>query len=137
MESRYLKGLNVLFADDRRDARFVVEHILRDAGATVMSVENGFQALAAVSSPESFASDPFDVVIMDVSMPIIDGLTATRQLRKTGHQVPIVALTAGAMEEDRQECLSAGYSDYLSKPIDGARLVQTVHRLARPTPCPA
>ncbi|SFI01055.1 response regulator [Planctomicrobium piriforme] len=131
MELTRLDGLHVLFVDDRRDARFVVEHILRDAGALVTALENGQQAIEAVTSTATPAPAPFDIVVMDVNMPVLDGLTTTRKLRHNGYQIPILALTAGAMEEDRRECLAAGCNEYLSKPIDGMRLVETVHRLAR------
>jgi two-component system CheB/CheR fusion protein len=126
-----LDGLRVLFVDDRRDARIVVEHILRDAGAQVTSLENGKQALDLFEACSPDQPHLFDVLVMDIAMPVLDGLTTTRRLRRKGFHMPILALTAGAMEEDRQECLQAGCDDYLSKPIDGERLVELIHRLAQ------
>lgn len=121
-----LDGLNVLFVDDRRDARFVVEHILKDAGATVTVLENGRQAVELMAH----SSRALDVAIFDISMPIMDGLTATRRLRQEGIETPIIALTAGVMEEDREECFAAGCNAYLRKPVNGARLVEMVANLA-------
>ena len=130
MELTRLDGLRILFVDDRRDARFVVEHILRDAGADVTSRENGKQALECIVNSSQTSDIPFDVLVMDVNMPVMDGLTATRRLRRLGDQTPILALTSGAMEEDRRECLEAGCDEYLCKPINGERLVQLVSILA-------
>lgn len=134
MELTRLDGLSVLFVDDRRDARFVVDHILRDAGAAVTLLANGQEAVDLVTK-EASESSRFDVVVMDVNMPVLDGLTATREIRSSGLKLPILALTAGAMEEDRRECLDAGCDEYLSKPIDGARLVELVHQLAQSDRC--
>jgi CheY-like chemotaxis protein len=130
MQQIRLDGVSVLFVDDRRDARFVVEHILRDAGAQVTALENGLQAIEAVESSTASRQASYDVVVMDVHMPVMDGLMATKRLRTGGYQAPILALTAGAMEQDRQECLEAGCNDYMAKPIDGERLVQRVRKLA-------
>ncbi len=130
MEAVRLDGLSVLFVDDRRDARFVVDHILRDAGAVVTLAQNGQEALEMIESCcDGGGPRPYDVVVMDVNMPVLDGLTATRRLRKSGCKVPVLALTAGAMEHDRQECLDAGCNEHLPKPINGLGLVQTVRRL--------
>jgi len=131
MELTRLDGLNVLFVDDRRDARFVVDHILRDAGADVTLLANGQEAVDRVNSPPA-SHEHFDVLVMDVNMPVLDGLMATRKIRSQGHRVPILALTTGAMEEDRRECLDAGCDEYLSKPIDGEKLIELIHQLAQP-----
>lgn len=125
-----LDGLHVLFVDDRRDARYVVDHLLRDAGARVTLLENGQQALEKVTAAPPGRSGAFDVVVLDMAMPVMDGLEATRILRQRGYDLPILALTAGVMEEDREECLAAGCDDYLRKPIDGIQLIQRVRTLA-------
>jgi len=129
MELTRLDGLHILFADDRREARFVVEHLLKDAGATVDLAENGLQALNLMRVNDSTQTRPYDAVVLDILMPGLDGLGVTRRLRMRGCHVPILALSAGKMEMDRQECLDAGCDDFLSKPIDGEKLVSTLYRL--------
>jgi CheY-like chemotaxis protein len=82
------------------------------------------------------ATDHFDMVLMDVQMPVMDGLTATAQIRirehTTGVHLPIIAVTAHALDQDRERCLAAGMDDYLPKPIRSADLFATVTRYAPP-----
>jgi CheY-like chemotaxis protein len=75
---------------------------------------------------------PFDVVLMDIQMPDIDGIEATRRLRQGGYEGPIVALTAHAMASHRQLCLEAGCNEHLSKPVDRRQLLSTLERLLGP-----
>ncbi|KAA1259121.1 Signal transduction histidine-protein kinase BarA [Rubripirellula obstinata] len=107
----------VLVVDDRRDIRHIAKHILETAGARVEEAEHGRASLELVDQAEA-SNDPFDAIIMDMQMPIMDGYEATRHLRSIGFDKPIIALTAHAMRGDRQKCIEAGCSDYLTKPLD-------------------
>ncbi|MFT7633809.1 MAG: PAS domain S-box-containing protein, partial [Mariniblastus sp.] len=121
-ETPCLDGL-FLVVDDRREIRFIAQHFIEDAGGTVATGENGQEAIDAIEKAES-AGMPFDLLVIDMQMPILDGYEATRRLRAAGFEKPIIALTAHAMEGDREECLKAGCTDYISKPLDGPRFTQ-------------
>ena len=96
-------------------------------GATVTIAENGKEAIdAAMQGLQN--GEPFDVILMDMQMPIMDGYTATSLLRNKNYKHTIIALTAHAMAEDRQKCIDAGCDDYLSKPIDKAKMQQTISK---------
>jgi signal transduction histidine kinase/ActR/RegA family two-component response regulator len=121
------QGVRVLVVDDNVVNQKVAQHMLRGMGALVTIAGNGVQALAELE-----ASD-FDLVLMDCQMPVMDGYEATRQLRQSPHRyknsnIPVVALTANALAADRALCIEAGMTDYLSKPIDRARLRDALMR---------
>ena len=127
------RRLKVLLAEDHAVNRKLVTTILAKRGHDVEAVEHGQAALDAL---EAAGRSPFDVVIMDLQMPEMGGLEATRAIREreagTGRHVPIVALTAHAMKGDRERCLAAGMDGYLSKPIDVSLLVATVEQIDQP-----
>lgn len=130
----------ILVADDRRDIQAVARHFLERAGATVTTVDNGRQAVDAAVEAQA-AGRAFHAILMDMQMPKMSGFEAIAELRQGGYQRPIIALTAGAMKGDREDCLKAGCNEYLSKPIDGRALVELVsrfvpHRMAAPKPAP-
>jgi signal transduction histidine kinase/AmiR/NasT family two-component response regulator len=128
-EARAPRGeaLSFLVAEDNTVNQVIVEAMLRQLGHEVTVVMNGRQALAAL------AADPFDVVLMDCNMPELDGLETTRQLRAgaagiRGAKVPVIALTANAMDGDREACLAAGMNDFLSKPVSIHALRAAIER---------
>jgi signal transduction histidine kinase/CheY-like chemotaxis protein len=119
----------VLLAEDGLDNQRLISFVLRKAGAKVTVVENGQAACDRVASAAASGA-PFDVILMDMQMPVLDGYEASRKLRAAKYSGPIVALTAHAMGGDRDKCLQAGCDDYLTKPIERARLLETVSRYA-------
>lgn len=112
-----LNALRVLVVEDHEDVRATTVELLTHAGATVSEAVDGLEAIDAVEGSE------FDAILMDVRMPRLDGIEATRRLRASGHEMPIIALTADAVPEQRAECLAAGCNGYLAKPLDLDQLV--------------
>ncbi len=113
----------VLVVDDRRDVRHISQHFLEKAGARVSTAEDGRQGID-VSIAARDAGEPFDLVVMDMQMPNVDGMQAVAELRSACIDWPIIALTADAMKGDRDKCLNGGCDDYLAKPIDHAKLIR-------------
>lgn len=113
----------ILLAEDGADNQRLISFILRKAGASVISVTDGAQAIDAALSAKRL-NQPFDLILMDMQMPELDGYTATTRLRAAGYDGPIIALTAHAMSEDRDRCLRAGCDEYATKPIDKPHLLE-------------
>ncbi len=125
----------ILLAEDGPDNQRLISFVLRKAGAEVVVAQNGQEAVdlvlaeqanAIATNGEKKQCRPFDLVLMDVQMPIMDGYEATRRLREEGFTGPIIALTAHAMPQDIQKSLSAGCDLHLSKPIDRDVLLTTI-----------
>ena len=125
-----LDGLRLLVVEDNANNRQVAEELLRAEGAQVQLAENGQHGIQVLQDAEA----PFDAVLMDLQMPVMDGFTATARLRaeERWRGLPIIAMTANAMESDRQACLAAGMSDHVGKPFDLDDLVRKVLKHARP-----
>lgn len=123
--SESLQGRRVLLVEDNEINQEVALELLEREGLDVELAENGADAVAMVEAAD------FDVVLMDVQMPVMDGLEACKRIRALNSPratVPIVAMTANAMDEDRQRCLSAGMNDHLGKPVDVLLLREILHR---------
>jgi CheY-like chemotaxis protein len=121
----------VLLVEDCLDNQHLIAHVLRKAGAEVSVADNG-QVAVDLALAAKQAGNTFDIILMDIQMPVMDGYEATRQLRKTGYSDPIIALTANVTTGNRQKCLDAGCDDYMTKPFDIATFVTDVaEHLAR------
>jgi CheY-like chemotaxis protein len=110
----------ILLAEDGPDNQRLISTHLRRAGANVVVAPDGQVAV------DLMRKEHFDLVLMDMQMPVLDGYGATCELRQKGFKQPIVALTAHAMAEDRAKCLAAGCSDYLTKPVERDKLLNTI-----------
>ena len=115
-----LRGMKVLLVEDSPDNQFLMNRYLQGAGAEVVTAENGKVAV------EFALQKSFDAILMDIQMPIMDGLTATRELRSRNYIGPIIALTAHALKEERERSLKAGCNTHLTKPVDRELLISTL-----------
>ncbi|MEX0716969.1 MAG: ATP-binding protein [Planctomycetaceae bacterium] len=115
-----LPPIRVLLVEDGETNRELISLVLTEAGASVVCAENGREGVSRASR------EAFDLILMDMQMPVMDGYTATRTLRSLGCEVPILALTAHAMRGDEEKCLAAGCSGYLSKPVQIDRMLETI-----------
>jgi len=127
---QFFRGRRILLAEDNLINQEVAREILESWGVEVAIAENGVIALEMLAS----AAVPYDAVLMDLQMPVMDGLEAARQirLRGWGRDLPVIAMTASAMSEDRERCESAGMCDHVAKPVDVAELFAVLHRRLPP-----
>ncbi len=127
---RHLRGVRVLLAEDNELNQQVARELLLDAGLVVDVVTTGREAVTRVLSTPGF----YDAVLMDIQMPEMDGIEATRRIRAQSgfNRLPIIAMTAHAMDQERGQCFNAGMNDHLSKPVDPERLLDVLARWTQP-----
>lgn len=113
----------ILIAEDEETNYLFIEAILEDTKAELLWARNGSDAVAIFNNRQDI-----DLILMDIKMPEMDGITATKQIRQTNTVIPIIAQTAYAMSEDKTKCLNAGCDDYLTKPINHKVLLSTIEK---------
>jgi two-component system, sensor histidine kinase and response regulator len=130
-------GIRVLLAEDNEMNQQVATELLQSAGAIVTIANHGGEAVKLLTANDQ--PPPFDVVLMDIQMPEMDGITATKLLRTHPYldKLPIIAMTAHALVEERQRCIDAGMNDHIAKPIDPDAMFSTILRWATPKANPA
>jgi PAS domain S-box-containing protein len=126
-----LRGARILLVEDNDLNQEVAAELLRDAGLAVAIAENGRIAVDMAQKA------PYDLILMDVQMPVMDGLAATREIRRGGVATPIVAMTANVFGGDREQCLLAGMNDHVAKPIEPDQLWDALLRWVKPRARPA
>ena len=121
----------ILLTEDGPDNQRLISFILKKAGAEVAVAENGQIALDLALAARG-EGNPFDVILMDIQMPVLDGYGATGKLREAGYTGPIIALTAHAMSGARDKCIHAGCDDYATKPVNRKELIAQIAKYASP-----
>ena len=123
-----IKGLRILLAEDNELNMEIARFILEDCGALVEPVSNG---LEAVHKFEASDEETFDVILMDIMMPVMDGITATKTIRAMerpdAKTIPIIAMTANAFKEDEEKCMAAGMNEHLAKPLEEDKVVRAIY----------
>lgn len=121
------KGLHILIAEDNLVNQKLAARLLEKQGHTSFIANNGREAV------EAWETESFDAVLMDMQMPVMDGLEATKEIRakeqQLGKHVTIIAMTANAMTGDRERCLEAGMDEYIPKPVDVMKLVEVLEKI--------
>lgn len=123
-----LAGLHLLAAEDVAVNQMVLEDILQQEGADVVFVENGQQAIECVKEHRENA---FDLILMDIQMPVMNGYEAAQKINKIAPDLPVIGVTAHAFNEEREHCLASGMVDHVSKPINIQVLIKTILKHAK------
>jgi signal transduction histidine kinase/ActR/RegA family two-component response regulator len=116
-----LSGKRILLVEDVEVNRLIVTSLLEDTGCEIDEAENGKIAVELANEND------YDLILMDMQMPVMDGLTATREIRKNNSFIPIIAMTANAFKEDAERCLEAGMNGHIAKPIDAASFIRILY----------
>ena len=124
-----ISSSRVLVVEDGLDNQRLISFLLKKEGMHVDLADNGQLGYDQIMAAE-LAAEPYDFVLMDMQMPVMDGYTATSKLREAGYTRPIIALTAHAMKNDMEKCLTAGCDAYATKPVDRRKLLETLARLS-------
>lgn len=119
-----LRDLRILIVEDAPDIQALLHHILHQQGAQVEVANHGQEALSLLKSQS------YDLIVMDNQMPVMDGIQATKILRAEGYDGPIIAITAHALQGEREKCLQAGFDEYLTKPLDVSQVISSIQRLS-------
>jgi CheY-like chemotaxis protein len=117
-----LSQSKILIAEDNKDIQEILSNLLHDAGATTKIANNGLECLGMIEKYK------FDMVLIDLQMPIMDGFETIEKLRAKGYNLPIIVVTAYALSDERERCLKAGCTDFITKPINGEVLLKTLIR---------
>ncbi len=120
-----LSGLSILVVDDCEDNQFLLSHLLKRKGALISTASNGQEAV------EKALTEKFDVILMDIQMPYMDGFEAQKQIKAAGVPVPVLAVTASSQREDKSKILKAGFAGYIAKPVDKDLLINTILQLTQ------
>lgn len=113
-----LGGMSILLVEDSEDNQYLIQHFLKAENAQLDIASNGLEGV------EKAQKNNYDLILMDVQMPLLDGINATGQLRQKGNSAPIIAFTAHAFKAEKDRCLSAGFTDFLTKPIQKSDLIK-------------
>jgi CheY-like chemotaxis protein len=127
--TRRLAGVRILFAEDNEVNQMVMQAMLRPEGPELTTVGDGRLAVEQVATR---GADAFDIVLMDLQMPVMDGYEATRRILEIAPDLPVIGQTAHVLQEAIEQCHAAGMVGHISKPIDRQDLVATIVRYARP-----
>ncbi|GEM74592.1 ATP-binding protein [Vibrio sagamiensis] len=122
------KKMNFLVVEDTKSNQMVIKLILNQLGHNVFITSNGRDAIQLI---ENQSDSKIDMILMDVSMPVMDGITATQILRKNGIKIPIIALTAHALDDDKKNCLTAGMDSFISKPVRKQEVLKAIESLSK------
>ena len=124
-----LTGLKILIADDCEENQFLFSHLLKRKGALISTSFDGLEAV------EKALTEKFDIILMDIQMPFLNGYQALEKLKSSGLQIPpIVAVTASAQRDEKNKLLEAGFAGYVAKPLDKDLLINTILNLTQKTP---